>query len=73
MTIALKQNNRPKEPGYYIMHRPDCIHAKPELTRVDSDSYIVFGISLIPLSRLEKSALWSDRLDIVVPGVEARS
>jgi hypothetical protein len=39
------------------------------LTRVDSDSYIVFGISLIPLSRLEKSALWSDRLDIVVPGV----
>ena len=69
MAITLKRNNRPRKSGYYIMYRIDYIHAKPELARVDPDFCVVYGAGIIRLSRLEKSALWSDRLDIEMPGV----
>ena len=69
MSITLKPRNQPRQPGYYLCHQVGYPHTKPELIRVDpGDSlWMVGGGSVMPLSRCEHSALWSDRIEIDYP------
>jgi hypothetical protein len=63
MRIELKQNNRPKKPGYYLCQRNK--ERRPEVAEVRQENYglwMLHGIGGFPLKQCEKDALWSDEI-----------
>lgn len=63
MRIEIKQNNRPKKPGYYLCQRnkerrPDVAEVRKE----DDGLWMLHGAGIFPLKQCEKEALWSDEI-----------
>jgi hypothetical protein len=63
LNIDLKPSNRPKTPGHYLCCRVEY-SSQPFLVRLDPDMTMVGGGCVMPVTRCEASALWSDELTV---------
>ena len=63
VNITLKPRNRPTVPGHYLCCRVEYSD-QPFLVRLDPDGTMVGGGSVMPVTRCESSALWSDELTV---------
>lgn len=64
ITIPLKPNNRPTQPGTYIVLRPGNL-TTPETARVWKEGKILYvstGLTITALNKLEPDCLWSEQV-----------
>jgi hypothetical protein len=68
-SVALKDNNLPTTPGYYLCLRKH--HDAPEMVIVkqaQNGLEYVSATNVFPLSRIEQTAKWSDQIPVEIAG-----
>ena len=63
MRIKIKKNNQPKRAGFYLCRRNKDSRVQVAEIHKNGDLLVmIHGISVFPLNRCEKDALWSDEI-----------